>query len=250
MTLIKEGEEFVTAAGNKYPIMLNDQFYKVLLSLEDYERDVITMIQKMLASSFVPDFIVPIGRGGFLPYAFAERVLEARGHSPDMYPIITDSYTGTGERTDDIKIYLAKEAIEAIQGQRPDARHGNKVRHERLLILDDVDDQLLTADAVLERFRKDLPYCNIERAVVYRKPYAARRRDVKRALPTIDFKVEKIYGEDKRCWILFPTENPEYKALKNWAEDFKEQYRHPENITLTPESAIRAFMDLKMRLNA
>ena len=201
---VAEGERRVNAAGNSYVINVEGGFYKVRLSLEEYERDSIKMAERMLGSGFVPDMIIPIGRGGFLPYLFIEKLLEGMVYRPDVFPIVTNSYTGTGKRKDDIDIFLVEEAIETIRGKRPDIKHGNRAPHERILLIDDVDDQLLTARAVTNKLTSAIPDADIRRAVVYRKPYA-KRTDASEPFPTINFEIEYIDGDPKKCWIVFPT---------------------------------------------
>jgi hypothetical protein len=139
--------------------------YSVLLSLA----------RKILRSGFVPDVIVGVSRGGWIPARVLCNLLSA----PVLANIGVEFYSGVGERKRQPRLTQPLSA----------AMSGKKV-----LVVDEVADTgkslKLVKDQVLKEGAKE-----VRTVTMYTKPWSV---------------VEPNYNEKKTsCWIVFPWETKE-----------------------------------------
>lgn len=141
---------------------------------------------KVLASGFLPDFIVGIWRGGTPVGIAVQELFEHKGIGSDHIAIRTSSYEGIEQRGKSIRVHGLNYIV-----QHAEADH-------RLLIVDDVYDTGLSIMAVIDTLnslaRRNAPH-DIRVATVYFKPannQTDRRPDY------------YIHETDK--WLVFPHE--------------------------------------------
>jgi hypoxanthine phosphoribosyltransferase len=139
--------------------------YNVLLSLA----------RKIVRSGFVPDVVVGVSRGGWVP----ARVLCDLLSAPVLANIGVEFYTGVGERKRQPR--LTQPLSTAVSGKR-------------VLVVDEVVDTgkslKLVKDQVIKEGAKE-----VRTVTMYTKPWSV---------------VEPNYHEKKTsCWIVFPWETKE-----------------------------------------
>lgn len=135
---------------------------KLYISSEQLLKDSFELGAKVLASGFRPKVIIALWRGGApIGVAVQEFIDYYGGCESDHIAIRTSSYSGIGERSDNIKIHDLSYLLKNINYDDP------------LLIVDDVFDTGRTIDALINELRtqarKNCPE-DIRVAVPYFKP--------------------------------------------------------------------------------
>jgi len=141
---------------------------------------------KVLASGFLPDFIVGIWRGGTPVGIAVQELFELRGIPSDHIAIRTSSYEGIEQRSKSIRVHGLNYIVKKANAD------------DRLLIVDDVFDTGLSIMAVIDALnrmaRRNAPH-DIRVATIYFKP--GNNRTDRRP----DY---FIHETDK--WLVFPHE--------------------------------------------
>lgn len=145
-----------------------------------FQRDCARLAKKVFDdSSWQPDLILALWRGGAFPGVVVSEVFAFLGRPIAHAVIKCTSYAGIGMRTDTVSFHGAEPILDAIA---PGCR---------VLVVDDVFDSGRTALAVRAR----LPQANLRVATVYWKPSAS----------LVDF-VPDYTVRETSDWIVFPHE--------------------------------------------
>ena len=168
---------------------------KVYVTADDMLRDTWRLAAAVRASGWRPYWLVALWRGGAAPGAAVHEFLKATGWNVRHVPLKCASYTGIGESSGKVKFTLGDETFALF------------APGERVLVVDDVFETGITADAVMRR----LAAAGVEArfAAVYWK----RGRNATAVEPHY---FAKDPGDD---WIVFPHEidglGPEEIARKD-----------------------------------
>lgn len=158
---------------------------KTYIDAESLFLDSMKLGIEIYKSGFAPNYITGIWRGGAPVGIAIQELLDYLGQKSDHIAIRTSSYTGIGERSNNIEVYSLEYIIHRINSE------------DRLLIVDDVFDTGLSVEAVIkeikDKARKNTP--NIKVATVYYKP----KNNKTNFIP--DY---YIHESDK--WLVFPHE--------------------------------------------
>ena len=134
---------------------------KLYLSAQEFLLDSFRLGMQVLASRFVPTFIVAIWRGGTPVGIAVQECLHYYGVSTNHIAIRTSSYQGIDQRSATVRIHDMAYLIDTL------------CHDDRLLIVDDVFDTGQTISRVLEeirtRARRNAPQM-IRVAATYYKP--------------------------------------------------------------------------------
>ena len=158
---------------------------KIYLSANQLLEDSYQLAANILASNFIPNYIVGVWRGG-TPVAIAiQELLHYQGIVTDHIAIRTKSYTGIGERSNDIEITGLEYLTKRLSSD------------DKLLIVDDVFDTGLSAMAVIAELEKlcgkNCP--QIRLATPYFKPSNNQTN-----------KKPDYYLHETEQWLVFPHE--------------------------------------------
>jgi len=158
---------------------------KLYISSEQLLQDSYELGAKVLASGFRPKVIIALWRGGApIGIAVQEFIDYYGGCQSDHIAIRTSSYSGIGQRSDQIKIHDLTYLLKNIN------------RDDPLLIVDDVFDTGRTIDALINelknRARKNCPD-DIRVAVPYFKPKSNRTN-----------RVPNYFIHTTEQWLKFP----------------------------------------------
>lgn len=181
-----------------------EMFYKFPLNENDYKLDSFRLARRIFDSGFMPDFVIPIWRGGAAPFLYVTEAFKRYGIDCEHAPAQGYSYNGVGKQGE-VGIRSIDEIISIINGQIPDKNGVNKI-YRKILLGDDVFDSGKTMLAFVEKLKKELKHeYKAKIATVYWKPYANKTNIVP------DFFVRRfdpitVGGEEKFPWIVFPHE--------------------------------------------
>lgn len=116
--------------------------HKQYISPQQLLTDAFELAAQVFESEFRPNYIVGVWRGG-TPVAIAvHELLTALGIETDHFPISTRSYTGIGQRQDEIMI----DGLDYLIGRL--------THQQRLLLVDDVHDSGLSLQRVAAKLRE------------------------------------------------------------------------------------------------
>lgn len=143
------------------------------------------LFEKMLEAGFVPDVIVGIARGGWIP---------AR--------LIADFYGN--KRTANIKIEFYSDVAHTTQEPVITQEISENVEGKVVLVVDDVADSGKSLSAAIEHIKSFQPK-ELKSATLYYKPHSVIKPD--------------FYIKETKLWIVFPWEYGEfcdylYRTLK------------------------------------
>ena len=155
---------------------------KIFISPESFQRDSWRLAAAVVESSWRPDFLVALWRGGAAAGVSVHEFFKASGWDVRHVPLKCSSYTGIGANSGEVVFTLGDETF-ALFG-----------RGDRVLVVDDVFDTGKTARAV--KARMDAAGAEMRMACVYWKPSVGADA----AGP--DYFVRRVGGE----WIVFPHE--------------------------------------------
>ena len=147
--------------------------------------DAYALAGQVFESGFRPNYIVGVWRGG-APVAIAvHELLQVLGIEADHFAIRTQSYSGMGQREDDIVV----DGLDYLSGRVAEG--------DALLLVDDVHDSGLS----LQRVTSDL-----------RRIYASHRPEIRIATPYFKPVNNRVEGEPDyflrktEDWLVFPHE--------------------------------------------
>ena len=157
---------------------MTDKYY---LDAQDFLRDIWRLARQVMDSTWQPDYLIGLWRGGAEVGVAVHEFLKAHGISPRHMPVKCFSYTGIDQSDAEVKFEYADPVFDDMQ-------KGTKV-----LVLDDVFDSGRTFAAV--RAKLEARGCETRMGCVYWKPG-------KNVTPfTPDYHVRTL---DR--WIVFPHE--------------------------------------------
>jgi hypoxanthine phosphoribosyltransferase len=158
---------------------------KHYLTPQQLLADAYALAGQVFESGYRPNYIVGIWRGGTPVAIAAHELLHVLGVETDHFAIRTQSYTGIGQRQDDIEVHGL------------DYLHGRAARGDALLLVDDVHDSGLS----LQRVKADL-----------RRLYAKQTPEIRIATPYFKPGNNRV-GEEPDYflhktddWLVFPHE--------------------------------------------
>ena len=154
---------------------------KIFISANDFQQDCFQLANNLYKSTFIPDIVVGIWRGGSVPAIVIHEYLKYQGLDVLSNVITTKSYVGIGEQSENVKIDISSEVMSNL-------RISN-----RILLVDDVVDSGKTIESIFQYFDQNQIEGEIKVAAVYYKP------NVSTIIP--DY---YIHQTDK--WIVFPHE--------------------------------------------
>ena len=159
---------------------MTEDFSYVTPSYIDIDKMIEHVYTKMREDNYVPDVILAIARGGWLPGRILSDLYQAHGFEPEVRSITTSFYVGVGEKKR--RPVLKQELSGTLFSQS-------------VLLVDDVSDTGET----------------LQFAVDYVKFLGAK--DIKVATPYCKNKtilVPQYYDEmiDSSVWIVFPSWSP------------------------------------------
>ncbi len=180
------------------------KFYKIPLNESVYKRDSFLLARQIIRSGYRPDFVIPIWRGGTVPFTYVTSALKRAKISHEHAPTQGYSYTDIGKQQA-VAIRLIDETIAIINGELPDL-NGERRIYSNLLLGDDVLDTGRTIKKFMEKITADVRHSHtVKIATVCWKPEAN--------LTTLqpDYFVRRFYpivedGTEKLPWIVFPHE--------------------------------------------
>ena len=159
---------------------------KRYIDAQDLLIDSFRLGLQIYQSSFRPDFIVGVWRGGTPVGIAVQEILDLYGVKTDHIAIRTSSYTGIAQRGKEVRVEGLGYLIEHIN------------RHDSLLIVDDVFDTGLSIKAIIDNLenkaRRNTPE-NIRIATPWYKPKNNQTG------MTPDY-----YIHDTDRWLVFPHE--------------------------------------------
>lgn len=135
----------------------------------------------VLDSGWRPDMLVALWRGGSMPGVAVHEFLSVKGLKLLHMPLVCSSYTGIGQQANGVR-FIGEDSVFARLSP------GMKV-----LVIDDVFDTGITADAVLKELRSR--GCEARIACVYWKQAGSK----------VDFPPD-YYVRTCDDWIVFPHE--------------------------------------------
>ncbi|MFH0949548.1 MAG: hypothetical protein V1802_03600 [Candidatus Aenigmatarchaeota archaeon] len=179
-------------------------FYIVPVNADSYRIDSFKLAKQIIDSGFVPDFVLPIWRGGAVPFTYVTESLAREGFEFDHFPVQGISYRGPGKRGV-VGVRSLDEAIEIINGRRRD-KNGQIRKYKKIIVGDDVFDEGETAYAFKQNLDKHVEHDKeIKVATVYWKPYA-NKTPIVPDFVVRPFEKQLIDGREKMPWIVFPHE--------------------------------------------
>ncbi|HED14620.1 MAG TPA: hypoxanthine phosphoribosyltransferase [Gammaproteobacteria bacterium] len=159
---------------------------KIYISAEDLLCDAYRLAAIIMQSGFRPDFIIGVWRGGTPVGVAVQELMDYFGIKTDHIAIRTASYTGIGERDDEVRVFGLKYIIRNINAEN------------RLLIVDDVFDTGKSVDAIIHelsiRTRRNTPH-DIRIATPWFKPGN-----------NLTDRVPDYYLHETEKWLVFPHE--------------------------------------------
>ncbi|GAA6168608.1 phosphoribosyltransferase [Sessilibacter corallicola] len=158
---------------------------KLYLSSQQLLEDSFKLGAQVLASGFRPKVIIALWRGGTPIGIAVQEFIDYYGNcQSDHIAIRTSSYSGIGERSDNIRIHGLNYLLKNINYDDP------------LLIVDDVFDTGRTIDALIKELKnktkKNCPQ-DIRVAVPYYKPKS-----------NLTDRVPDYYLHETEQWLKFP----------------------------------------------
>ena len=154
---------------------------KIFISANDFQRDCFQLANNIYKSTFIPDIVVGIWRGGSVPAIVIHEYLRYQGLDVLSNVITTKSYVGIGEQSENVKIDISSEVMSNL-------RISN-----RILLVDDVVDSGKTIESIFQYFDQNQIHGEIKVASVYYKP------NVSSIIPD-------YYIHQTDQWIVFPHE--------------------------------------------
>ena len=179
---------------------------KLYIRSQELLEDSFRLAAQIHASSFRPQFIVGIWRGGSPVGIAVQEYFEFRGVETDHIAIRTSSYTGIGEQSDSIRVHGLHYIIENVNAD------------DSLLIVDDVFDSGRSIQAVLdelaEKTRRNMP-ADLKIACAWYKPTNSK----------VDI-VPDYYIHTTDKWLVFPHElaGLTIEEIKEGKEDLSKIY--------------------------
>jgi len=158
---------------------------KYYISPQQLLADAYVLATQVFESGFRPDYIIGVWRGG-TPVAIAvHELLQVLGVESDHFAIRTQSYSGIGQRQDNILV----DGLDYLDGRLASG--------DAILLIDDVHDSGLSLQRVITQMRQLFAGQNpdIRTATPYFKPANSR---VQRAP---DYFLHQTDG-----WLVFPHE--------------------------------------------
>lgn len=159
---------------------------KKYIHSQELLEDAFRLGMQIIRSGFKPNFIVGIWRGGTPVGIAVQELLDYYGIKTDHISIRTSSYEALGQKAQSIRVHGLDYIVENINAE------------DSLLIVDDVYDTGLSAQAVIEtlkkKCRKNTPLA-IRIAAVYYKP-GNNRTD----------HAPDYYVHETDKWLIFPHE--------------------------------------------
>jgi hypoxanthine phosphoribosyltransferase len=158
---------------------------KKYIDAQELMEDSIRLGIKILKSSFRPNFIVGVWRGGSPVGIVVQELLDFYDVETDHIAIRTSSYKAIGERESAVRVHGLSYLIKNINAE------------DTLLIVDDVHDTGLSIEAIIDNLqmkaRKNMPEIRV--ATVYYKPSNNKTDRVPDYF---------LYETDR--WLVFPHE--------------------------------------------
>lgn len=158
---------------------LNDKHY---LSATDYLHDAWRLAAAVRRSSWRPDILIALWRGGAPVGVAVHEFFKVTGWDVRHIPLKCTSYSGIGENVGDVRFALGEMVFGLLR------------KGDRVLVVDDVFDTGKTAEAV--KAHLDEIGCEMRMACVYWKPE-------KNLTPLRPDYFAKDVGTE---WIVFPHE--------------------------------------------
>ncbi len=155
---------------------------KMYLSADDFLRDAWRLAASVKTSGWKPDLLIALWRGGAFPGVALHEYFKTSGWDIEHLPLKSSCYTGIDELASEVVFTMGDEVFSRL---RPG---------QRVLVVDDVFDTGLTAQAVKARI--DATGAEMRLACVYWKS-TRNRTNLKPDYWTRDT------GDD---WIVFPHE--------------------------------------------
>lgn len=159
---------------------------KQFISPDSLRVDSYLLASKVVASGFVPDFIVAIWRGGAPVGCYMHEFFKRVGQNPDHIAIRTSRYKGIDQASDRVEVYNLGYLLERMG---PDSK---------ILWIDDVWDTGLTIQEIFKQVPEKLgDRCpkDMRVATVYYKP----TRNKTTGKPD-------YYVHESDRWLVFPHE--------------------------------------------
>ena len=154
---------------------------KIFISANDFQQDCFQLANNIYKSTFIPNIVVGIWRGGSVPAIVIHEYLRYQGLDVLSNVITTKSYVGIGEQSENVKIDISSEVMSNL-------RISN-----RILLVDDVVDSGKTIESIFQYFNQKQIQGEIKVASVYYKP------NVSSIIPD-------YYIHQTDQWIVFPHE--------------------------------------------
>jgi len=157
------------------------QMKKHFISANEFQIDCFELAHMIHNSDFIPDVVVGVWRGGSTPAVAIHEYLKYKGHAVSSNVLITQSYTGIGKQSEDVKVDISNTVLQEL-------RIANKI-----LLVDDVVDSGNTICAILAFLKQQQVVSDIQIASVYYKP-------------TTSSIAPHFYIHESSEWIVFPHE--------------------------------------------
>jgi len=159
---------------------------KIYISAEDLLCDAYRLAATIMQSGFQPDFIIGVWRGGTPVGVAVQELLDYFGIKTDHIAIRTASYTGIGERTNEVQVFGLNYLIRNINAENS------------LLIVDDVFDTGKSIAAIIHelkiRSRRNTPH-----AIRVATPWFKPGNNLTERKPD-------YYLHETDKWLVFPHE--------------------------------------------
>jgi len=174
---------------------------KVYLSYKDVENNILDMGREILTSTWRPDYIVGIGRGGLLPATLLSHFLKVPMNSLDV------SFRDGGETT--TNAWMAEDAFGYInEKDRDSVENASTNNGKNILIVDDINDSGKTLKWIQDDWMSgclpsddawDNVWGNNVRILTLVNNEASDFDEV-------DYAGFDINKAEEDCWIVFPWE--------------------------------------------
>lgn len=153
---------------------------------ESLKKDSFQLGAKILKSSFRPDVMIALWRGGAPVGCYVHELLKFANLNVDHIAIRTAKYTGVDQSTSTVKVYNLRYLLDILD------------RTTKVLIVDDISDTGHSVEAVINNLRENLGEQmpeDIKLATIFYKP----SRNETGRIP--DY---YVHATDK--WVVFPHE--------------------------------------------
>lgn len=159
---------------------------KLYINAQDLLIDSFRLGLQIYQSSFRPDFIVGVWRGGTPVGIAVQEILDLNGVKTDHIAIRTSSYTGIAQRSREVRVEGLSYLVENIN------------RQDSLLIVDDVFDTGLSIKAIIDNLKKKARR-NTPENIRIATPWYKPKNNQTGAVPD-------YYIHETDRWLIFPHE--------------------------------------------